>query len=373
MTTRTRLRRWTPDGRGVRVEVRDLWPRLMLSPPLGLAIGWASGILAPTRHSAQQTLGRSCALAAISFLVWEGNRRLYLKAPHPIGSTERPWRVLATLAGVLAAFTVSATAGLLLLWRWLLSDPDVTAKAMAAAAMLAVIGVALITHGYETVFLRRGWASERVRAACLEQARAQAELAALQGETDPHFLYNHLNNLLHLIECSPASAAEFVEALAAGYRHLLETRGHALVPLQSELEALHLYAALVRIRFKGAVRLDVSISARNAATWRVPPLCLQELAENAIKHTTFEERHPLTIRLWIEDGCLCVSNRFAPRASVATSLGVGLANLNERLRLTVGRGAQWGVAEGQFVVRVPLAAGSGSVADAPELERRASA
>lgn len=373
MTTRTRLRHWTPAGRGVRAEVRDLWPRMILSPLLGLAIGWASGILEPARYSAQQTVGRGCALAAISFLVWEGNRHLYLKAPHPLGSTERPWRALATLAGRLGAFTVSTTTGLLFLWRWLLSDPEVTVPAMTVAATLAVIGVALITHGYETVFLRRGWASERVRAACLEQARAEAELAALQGETDPHFLYNHLNNLLHLIECSPASAAEFVEALAAGYRHLLQTRGHALVPLRSELEALHLYATLVRIRFKGAVRLDVNIAARDAGTWHIPPLCLQELAENAIKHTMFDERHPLSIRLWIEDDCLCVSNRFAPRASAAASLGVGLANLNHRLRLTVGRGAKRGVAEGQFVVRVPLAAEYGGGADAPELEQRASA
>jgi hypothetical protein len=345
--------------------VRDLWPRLLLSPILGVGIGLASGLVQPAPDVLRARAWPLAGLSVVAFLVWEGNRRLYFRMPPACEPLDRPSRRLALVTAVLGGYTIVAATTLLLLWRWQFGDPAPDIGSWWKAVGLALAAVSVIALGYETAFLRRVCARERVRAMQLEQAHLQAQLAALQRETDPHLLYNHLNSLLHLIECSPATAAEFVSALASAYRRVLETRREPLVPLDRELLALQQYGALVRIRFKQAVRLEV---ARPAGRWWVPPTCLEELVENAVKHSAFDECHPLVIRFWVEGGQLCVSNRFCPRTTTPPSLGVGLANLQERLLLTVGRGAEWGVEQGEFVVRIPLAAAP--IAQATPLDLR---
>lgn len=345
--------------------VRDLWPRLLLSPLLGVGIGLASGLVRPAfSPPLQQQAWRFATLSLVAFLVWEGNRHLYFRMRPADEPLDRPWRRLAAVTAALGSYTIVSATTLLLLWRWQAGAPAPLPGAVPTAVGLALAAVSMIALGYETAFLRRACARERMRAMRLERARLRAQLAALQQETDPHFLYNHLNGLLHLIECSPTTAAEFVEALASSYRRVLETRGEPLVPLERELLALGPYGALVRIRFKQAVRLEVT---GTAGGWWIPPSCLEELVENAIKHSAFDERHPLVVRFRIERGQLCVANRFCARTATAPSLGVGLANLQERLLLTVGRRAEWGVEDGEFVIRIPLAAAPIEPAVTPEV------
>jgi LytS/YehU family sensor histidine kinase len=220
---------------------------------------------------------------------------------------------------------------------------------------MTVAAVAVITHGYETLFLWRDWESERLRVERAERSRLQAEIDALQREADPHFLYNSLNSLVHLIDTNPERAMAFVEALAAGYRYLLDTRRRSLVPLAEEIAALERFRLLADIRFAGAVRLDLDVSEADAARWWLPPLCLPELFENALKHTAFDSTDPLRVRVRLERDVLIVSNRFRPQPPASPSTGLGLVNLDERLRLAIGRQVRWGAENGLFEVRVPLA------------------
>ena len=99
--------------------------------------------------------------------------------------------------------------------------------------------VILITHVYETVFLLAEWDSARLRAALLEQARLRAELTALSREVDPHFLFNSLHALAHLVEHGSSDSLPFIEALGDSYRYLLAAPARPRVPHQQERGSRH--------------------------------------------------------------------------------------------------------------------------------------
>lgn len=334
--------------------VRDLWLRLLVSPVLGAGIANGSGIIDHQRYTLALLAGHYVLFAVVAFVIWECNRRLYLRLRQRWSRDEASWRRAVRLGATLVFSTVVATVGLLLAWRALSGDPSATPPALALAVLLSMTAVAVITHGYETIFLWRDWQSERLRGERLERARLQAELDALQRGSDPHFLYNHLNSLAHLIEQAPDRALAFVDALAAGYRYLLDTRQRPFVTLSEELAALERCRELATIRFGGAVSVEWRVSELEAASWWVPPLCLPELLENAIKHTAFDRARPLVVSVAIEGDTLVVSNRYEPPPVPVTSTGFGLANLDERLRLAIGRPLRWGVEDGWFRVRTPL-------------------
>jgi LytS/YehU family sensor histidine kinase len=230
-----------------------------------------------------------------------------------------------------------------------------TPARLVLGVVVTVISVVIIAHVYETLFMFRYWERDRLSKERLERARLRAELDALQRDVDPHFLYNSLNSLSELIETRPQRALVFVEALAATYRYLVDTRGCPLVPLADELAALRRQQVLADIRFGEAVRLDDSVDPGDARHWSLPPFVLQELFENAIKHNAFDRMSPLEVRVEREGSDLLISNPLVPRPVSAQSTRMGLANLEERLRLAIGRSMRWSAMGGRFVVRVPLA------------------
>ena len=180
-----------------------------------------------------------------------------------------------------------------------------------------------ITHVYETVFLLRDWESDRLRTARTEQARLQTELESLGREVDPHFLFNSLNALAHLIDQGSEASPGFIRALSATYRYVLQCRGRTLVPLADELDALARHLTLADIRYAGGVRVDVEVSAADADALLLPPVSLGELLENALKHNAAGPGSPLSIRVRIEGESLIFENdspvtrrrRCAPRVS----------------------------------------------------------
>jgi LytS/YehU family sensor histidine kinase len=204
------------------------------------------------------------------------------------------------------------------------------------------------------VFLLRDWESDRLRSARMEQARLQTELESLGREVDPHFLFNNLNALTHLIDQRPEAAPWFIRTLSATYQYVLECRGRPLVRLAEELEALERHRALADIRYAGCVRLDVRVAPAEAVHLLLPPVSLGELFQNALKHNTVGADRPLQIRVRVDGTTVVFENDVRSPAKSARSTGIGLTNLAERFRIATGQPAVWGLEEDRFVVRLPL-------------------
>jgi two-component system, LytTR family, sensor kinase len=335
-------------------EVHDFWPRVLASPFLGALVVNLSGLIDHSRHSTAELVVSYGWFALVAFVVWEGNRRLYFRLPRREDWLLRPWSRLGVLLALIGLYTIPVSLGLLWVWRAVTGDPGTRHYALTTAIFAVVAFVVAITHVYETVFLLRDWESDRVRSARLEQARLQTELESLGREVDPHFLFNNLNALVHLVDQRSEAASPFIRTLSTSYRYVLECRGQTLVPLADELAALDRHRALADIRYSGGVRLAVDVAAADAQHLSLPPVSLAELFQNALKHNTIGPDLHLNIRVRVDGTMLIFENELRPGPKPARSTGIGLANLRERFRIATGRPAEWFAEEDRFVVRLPL-------------------
>lgn len=178
--------------------------------------------------------------------------------------------------------------------------------------------------------------------ASLDLALKEAELRALRGQLNPHFLFNALNSIRALIGEHPGRARDAVTLLANLLRGSLHSSEHKLIPLFRELEAVESYLTLETIRLEDRLCVTTSVdpAIRESA---VPPLCLQTLVENAVKHgiSPSLEGGRIDIAITQEAGALhlCVTNTPGRLHPGRRTGGVGLRNLRERVRLLFGGAA----------------------------------
>ena len=334
--------------------VEDLLPRLVISPLFGIAIPNLAGIIDHGAHSRGGLIASYIYFTLVAFLVWEGNRRLHFRYRQTNDWFTRPWKRVAVLVGALALYTVPFAFVTLWAWGEATGDPEATTRSLMIAVLIVVICTMLITHAYETVYLVRGWESDRLRNEKLQRERLEAELEALKMEVDPHVLFNQLHALSQLVESSSPKAVPFVQALADSYRYLLETQRSRTVSLEQELALLQRFAALAEVRIAGALQLRIEIPPERASRLHLPPVTLPELLDNAVKHNDASPDDPLIVTVRLDGDRLVVSNRVRPRTRAVPSTRVGLANLAERVRLTTRSALVWEEIEERFVVSVPL-------------------
>jgi two-component system, LytTR family, sensor kinase len=339
-------------------EVHDFWPRLLVSPILGALVVNLSGLIDPAQHSTAGLIASYVWFAAVAFLIWEGNRRLYFRLPRREDWLLRPWRRLRILLALISLFTIPFAVATLGGWRAVTGDTGTRQYALPTALFAIVAFVVAITHVYETVFLLRDWESDRLRSARIEHARLQTELESLGREVDPHFLFNNLNALAHLVEHRHEAAPWFIRTLSATYQYVLDCRGRTLVRLAEELEALERHRALAEIRYGGDVRLDVQVPRADADQLLLPPVSLAELFQNALKHNTVTGDRPLYIQVRVADETLVVENNLRPGPPARRPTRIGLTNMRERFRIATNRVMVWGVEDNRFIVRLPLVRGS---------------
>lgn len=188
----------------------------------------------------------------------------------------------------------------------------------------------------------------------LQKENLQSQFEMLKNQVNPHFLFNSLNVLTSLISVEPELAEKFTGQLSKVYRYVLEHRSDDLVQLNTELEFLKSYTFLLDIRFGGKLEVKYNVDKSKLES-KLPPLCLQILIENAIKHNTFTNRSPLIIDIFVDDeDYLNVINNFQKREKNMESTGLGLINIANRYSYFTDRHTSFGIENERFVARVPL-------------------
>jgi signal transduction histidine kinase len=183
----------------------------------------------------------------------------------------------------------------------------------------------------------------REKEVCLQLALREAELRALEAQLNPHFLFNSLNSIRALVVENPPLAQDMLTRLANILRYNLHRDLMHTIPLASELEAVGDYLALEAVRFEDRLRVEFAIDPA-AAQVAIPPMLLQTLVENALKHgiAPLPGGGDLIIRARLQgDGMIVeVENSGQIAATAPGSTRVGLANTRERLRILYGDGAR---------------------------------
>jgi LytS/YehU family sensor histidine kinase len=187
----------------------------------------------------------------------------------------------------------------------------------------------------------------------LQREFAQVRLQALRSQVNPHFLFNSLSVLSSLVHVSPEQSEQFIHHLAKAYRYILEQKETELVSLKEELGFLDAYFFLLQIRFSQKIKLEKQV-ATEAETLRLPPLTLQLLVENAVKHNRMSAQEPLVIKVSAEGATLVVENNIQSREKAESSTGVGLENIRKRYAMLTEKKPVITQSENSFRVRIPL-------------------
>ncbi len=290
----------------------------------------------------------------IAFIIWEGNRYLLFTLRSYFDWFNKPVRKIVALVLAVSFYTIPISALLLVIWYKLFNAGIVNWDVINTTILMMMICVLFITHIYETVFLVREAESEKLKKEQLERARAEAELEALKNQIDPHFIFNSLNTLSHLIEKDPVKAKQFNDNLADVYRYILQNKARELVLLHEEMEFLNDYFSLLKIRFEQAIQLQVGIDPAMYDQYLIPPISLQILVENAIKHNEFTNAVPLVIIIEMQNDELIIHNQVRKKILRKTSSRIGLQNLGERYRLTTSKEISVTESASDFTVSLPV-------------------
>jgi len=186
----------------------------------------------------------------------------------------------------------------------------------------------------------------------LIQQNLQTELTALKNQVNPHFLFNSLNTLTSLVrENKPAS--DFIKKLSFMYRYILQSGEKDLVTIEEELKFLESYTYLIETRYRDRFTIDLYIEKRFLEK-EIPPLALQILVENAVKHNEISETNPLVVSVYSEDNSILVKNEIRLRTTFVDSTGNGLSNLDKRYKLLKNQNIKISKDNNEFCVSLAL-------------------
>ena len=194
----------------------------------------------------------------------------------------------------------------------------------------------------------------------LERLKTRAELDALQAKINPHFLFNTLNSIASLISENPAAAESTVEKLSELFRYTLQRSGNSTVTLSEELEIVRSYLEIEKVRFGDRLQFDIRADG-SLDDLRIPPLLIQPLVENAIKHGIAEEPKGGTVTVDVKkDGRTCiiaVNDTGKGLSGTGGDSGFGLKSIRERLALSYGENASLRTEEGSALIQITIPLG----------------
>jgi sensor histidine kinase YesM len=305
---------------------------LLARGPNGLSLSVAAGLALPL------------AVAGLALLlpVWYVCRTL------PVGDTAFPRLVATHGGGALFTGLLWAYAGLPIarLLSAILAVPDLARLYRPHAPTLVPGGLVLylLSASFYYVLLaveaRRRAEKQSLELAVLAR---EAELKALKAQVHPHFLFNSLNSISALTATDPAGAREMCILLAEFFRKSLALGDRPSVSLEEELAVARTYLAIEGMRFGARLAIEEKVDEAGKAC-RLPPLLLQPLVENAIRHGIATRTEGGVVRLEATtDGRrlrLLVENPFDAESPSRKGVGLGLANVRQRLQARYGEGAR---------------------------------
>jgi len=187
----------------------------------------------------------------------------------------------------------------------------------------------------------------------LRNESLQSQFESLKNQLSPHFLFNSLTALKTLIDDSPGMAKQYVNHLSQVLRYTLKRNHKQMVTLAEELEFTESYIFLLKIRYDENLRVSIKIK-EGTKSLLLPPLTVQTLVENAVKHNEISKDFPLTIHIETTETELLVKNKIQQKMTPEEGTGIGLTNLSKLLRILGEKDIEISRNENEFSVEVPF-------------------
>jgi hypothetical protein len=220
------------------------------------------------------------------------------------------------------------------------------------ALIYSVVNLVIMTVLEAWIYFIEG-SKARVEAKKLREELSQIKFEVLKSQINPHFMFNSLNVLSGLISTDVNKAQIFIDEFSHIYRYVLETIEQPVSTLERELDFMRSYLFLQQIRYGESLTYSVDIPA-DLLEKLLPPLSLQVVLENAIKHNVVNAKNPLNIDIFTSGQTLIVKNTLKPKMTMGKSTGVGLKNLKKRYALVGTESPVFNVDSNHYIARLPL-------------------
>lgn len=214
--------------------------------------------------------------------------------------------------------------------------------------VLVVTGVLLLVGLFILLRLRAIKRREK-----FQRERLQGQFETLRNQVNPHFLFNSFNTLINIIEKDKTEAVDYVEKLSDYFRIILQQRDKDVISLREELDLVETYLFLQRKRFGSNLHVEIEVGLSHHKAL-MPPLTLQILVENVIKHNIITKAKPLYLRINVQGNLLYVTNSLQEKTIKEPSTGVGLQNIRNRYKVLFNQDIHVERFEDEFVVKLPL-------------------
>lgn len=226
--------------------------------------------------------------------------------------------------------------------------PNVIAKDLAFANRSLKVPLFI----FSVLFFFILWGKASRNEIKLLEENFQYKYKLLKSQVNPHFLFNSLNTLSELIYSDVKKADFYVQKLSDIYRYILDNEDVDLITLDKEISFISDYFELQKVRDDNKISLEIQLS--NIENYKIIPVSLQVLIENALKHNSRSVERPLIITISLADDFVVVSNNIQRKNILESSTQKGLGNLNERVKLICGRSLIIHEENESFTVQIPI-------------------
>ena len=337
------------------LHLNDIGFRLVLIPFFGIAVPLLSHMIVASEFTHWQLKLAYGYTILLAFIIWQGNRYLLFSLRTYFNWFNKPVMKILALLFAISFFTIPVSSVMLIGWYHIFKSGLVDWEIVYTSTLAIMICVLFITHIYETVFLVKESENEMLKNEQLVRAKTEAELQALKNQIDPHFMFNSLNTLSHLIDEMPSKAKEFNEQLADVYRYILQSKSSNFVMVREEILFLKDYFSLQEIRYGDAVKLRIAVPDEVQDRYMILPISLQLLVENALKHNVFSVEKPLQIAVVAKDQKIVVVNGIMKKKIIKKETSkIGLLNLKERYKLVTDLPVEINETFDSFSVCLPI-------------------
>lgn len=285
--------------------------------------------------------------ATVGIAMWFGNEGIVDWLNDKISWTKEPIKRVGVGVIAMLVYTVGAVYILMSIFRL----SGFYLGTMRSTMYFSIIATSIITFLLTARTFLFNWRQAAIDTEKLQKEGMMAKYESLKNQVDPHFLFNSLNALTNLVHSDQDKAVKFIKQLSEVYRYVLDTREMEVVSIEEEASFLKAYLFLQQIRFGDKLKPDVSL---NGVKGKVPPLVVQMLVENAIKHNVISEESPLIIRVFQEGNSIVVENNLQLKTVLSDdSRGIGLDNISRRYKFLTDDTVEI-IHTDKFIVKLPL-------------------
>lgn len=224
-----------------------------------------------------------------------------------------------------------------------------TSGVIAIVLMVSTYNMGDLATYYFTRLQKTLLETERIK-----RQQLQSQFSVLKSQISPHFLFNSLNALSTIVHKDAHQSEVFIRKLADIFHYVLQNSHLDLISLQQELDFTKAYCYLLKVRYGQNLKVKVEVFPDKITHKMIPPLTLQMLVENAIKHNEISQEHPLQINIGNQGDFLWIQNNLQTRHQPEASLHIGLNNIKSRYSFFTDIAIDISKTSTMFMVKLPL-------------------